>query len=481
MRGCETKDTLRTEVVSSFALVACVFGMLGCAGDGLDAEFTDSTANDELTARVLKNASTNEMVKRFVALPGEKVVVFDFDDTLLDHVDGASSQWASYAERAISTYLTRHQVNIAICSRNPNRNEGLNRSLRRLNPSVFNDSFFASPAFQTDSGLQKWDNIEQIMAYYGVTRSDRVLFFDDNEGNIERVTRESDVVSIRVGENGLDRKEFRDGISAFLLCAENARGGNYCSVCGDCRIRAGDCDDDSECASGLRCVSEADGGDHRQPGHDICAASTNCDGQCSIACPCLEGEGDCDSDIDCAGSLVCPPDGRGTEYCEQPGNGGGGGGPVLGSGNLRVLTGNGTWVSVSCDSGEPRADGGNDIWRTSGRKLLNQDDVYLYCPESYRDGDDCRCSSSRSERFHAIAHDDFNVDASDRRYPNSLGSRVTERGPMWIFPNSGHEYCLSVGRNNNVIETVDGGDDRNHHESTHQGRCNEWCLAGGCP
>jgi hypothetical protein len=51
---------------------------------------------------------------------------------------------------------------------------------------------------------------------------------------------------------------------------------------------------------------------------------------------------------------------------------------------------------------------------------------------------------------------------------------------MYIFPNNGHEFCLVVG-SNDIIENKDGGDDGSHHESTHKGKCNEWCFGDGCP
>jgi hypothetical protein len=47
-------------------------------------------------------------------------------------------------------------------------------------------------------------------------------------------------------------------------------------------------------------------------------SNVNCDGNCSSSCPCGVGQGDCDHDSDCEGNLVCPDDGPGSEYCQEP-------------------------------------------------------------------------------------------------------------------------------------------------------------------
>jgi hypothetical protein len=106
--------------------------------------------------------------------------------------------------------------------------------------------------------------------------------------------------------------------------------------------------------------------------------------------------------------------------------------------------------------------------------------VYLFCDEGWADGRDCQCSRSSSEAYHAIAQADFNVSSGARKYGNGLTTSLAGRGPMYIFPNNGHEFCLVVG-SNDIIENKDGGDDGSHHESTHKGKCNEWCFGDGCP
>lgn len=176
-------------------------GQCGCGV----AEGTCSTNND------VADLETEELVRRVAALPAKTLVVFDFDDTLYDHVDGGSSKWAQYAKSAVS-HLKQRGIAISVCSRNKNSNGALNRALKGLNSEVFNDAFFKSPAFQTDTGLDKSDDIRQAMSYFGIKRDSQVVFYDDDKGNIERVNAATDVISIMVGSNGIDRNEFREGM-----------------------------------------------------------------------------------------------------------------------------------------------------------------------------------------------------------------------------------------------------------------------------
>lgn len=82
-------------------------------------------------------------------------------------------------------------------------------------------------------------------------------------------------------------------------------GRECCSTRNPCKIGQGDCDKDSECAGSLTC------------GKDNCASpfpskadccQTGCSGEnacCSAREPCGLGEGDCDHDSECAGDLIC--------------------------------------------------------------------------------------------------------------------------------------------------------------------------------
>lgn len=98
-------------------------------------------------------------------------------------------------------------------------------------------------------------------------------------------------------------------------CPSVPGGWSYCTSDCPCDVGEGDCDSDSQCASGLVC--------HQDVGPvygysssilDVCdvPGSPACFGApvgdwdyCSSACPCAEGEGDCDRDADCQTGLTC--------------------------------------------------------------------------------------------------------------------------------------------------------------------------------
>lgn len=126
---------------------------------------------------------------------------------------------------------------------------------------------------------------------------------------------------------------FQEGIKNWLnvtnACNLEPGDWNYCSnlACGLCAEGMGDCDADAECRTGLVCsqnmgaqygfVSTLDvctktgspqpeGDCTRQPGDwDYCT-----DPQCG---PCASGQGDCDSNSECQGGLVCLPN-TGAQY-----------------------------------------------------------------------------------------------------------------------------------------------------------------------
>jgi hypothetical protein len=141
----------------------------------------------------------------------------------------------------------------------------------------------------------------------------------------------------------------------------------------------------------------------------------------------------------------------------------------------------GVWKRVGCTgSTVPKANGSSDTWTIVDRKLKNQNGVYLYCGEGWPDGKKCVCSSGSSEAYHAITKADMNVHESKRVHGNMLTTTLAAKGTMYIFPNNAHEYCLGVNASSEIYNK-DGGDDGNHHESTHAGKCNEWCFGSGCP
>ena len=96
-----------------------------------------------------------------------------------------------------------------------------------------------------------------------------------------------------------------------------------CTPWSKCSAGRGDCDRDSDCASGLRCGTNncrpGVTGSNWSPAADCCevAEPKTCNGVpstdwscCTSANKCNVGEGDCDRDSDCASGLIC-----GTDKC----------------------------------------------------------------------------------------------------------------------------------------------------------------------
>jgi hypothetical protein len=115
-------------------------------------------------------------------------------------------------------------------------------------------------------------------------------------------------------------------------CGLPLGSGRFCSdpACGPCSAGQGDCDSDAECASGLTCEDNVGASFGFAPGIDVCM-QTICTSEvgrgnfCSVCGPCTDGQGDCDSDTECAAGLVCVDDvgpifgfGPRVDVCLQP-------------------------------------------------------------------------------------------------------------------------------------------------------------------
>ena len=87
---------------------------------------------------------------------------------------------------------------------------------------------------------------------------------------------------------------------------------NYCVDQGPCSAGEGDCDRDSECASGLTCVHDVGANYGFASDVDVCEGGgglPNGDyNYCVDQGPCSAGEGDCDRDSECASGLTCVHD-----------------------------------------------------------------------------------------------------------------------------------------------------------------------------
>ncbi|MCK6588092.1 MAG: trypsin-like serine protease [Polyangiaceae bacterium] len=127
--------------------------------------------------------------------------------------------------------------------------------------------------------------------------------------------------------NGVDyssytsREAFGEWASARIACDSfDPRAPSYtlCSEDCPCEVGQGDCDYSAQCRSGLNCAWNA-GAKYGLPADfDVCEAPSTCPDFSAASpdpdfctnpdCPCTYGEGDCDSDRECGGELVCRHD-----------------------------------------------------------------------------------------------------------------------------------------------------------------------------
>ena len=94
-------------------------------------------------------------------------------------------------------------------------------------------------------------------------------------------------------------------------CHVGALGtGAYCSVACPCGDQEGDCDSDADCEAGLACTNNVGATYGFSANIDVCLSSCHVGAlgsgpYCSPGCPCDDGEGDCDSDADCTAGNTC--------------------------------------------------------------------------------------------------------------------------------------------------------------------------------
>jgi hypothetical protein len=202
---------------------------------------------------------------------------------------------------------------------------------------------------------------------------------------------------------------------------------------------------------------------------DQVSKASKCNDRCSPSCPCLEGEGDCDSNRDCASGLICPPDGKGIERCQKSGgssgggssgggssgggssgggsSGGGSSGGSADSGSSNTLLVHaGGWKYVYCSGSAVKVSGSasnKQRWVKRGTRTIYNESVgkYLYCPE--RDGGyaptECTCSS-RSENYHQ------KTSATGGTAP----ATISTNRDIYIAPNNNMNACFKVIRGDRV-------------------------------
>ena len=99
--------------------------------------------------------------------------------------------------------------------------------------------------------------------------------------------------------------------SILSACTGDPLGSfDYCSTDCPCGAEQGDCDSDAECTTGLVCMRDTGGLFGFDPEVDTCMEPCSPEALgtpdfCSPECPCESGEGDCDGDSDCATGGVC--------------------------------------------------------------------------------------------------------------------------------------------------------------------------------
>ena len=83
---------------------------------------------------------------------------------------------------------------------------------------------------------------------------------------------------------------------------------DYCRDYGPCSVGQGDCDNTSECESGLECRRNVGAAYGFPANYDVCAAAEGQNGDvdyCRDHGPCSVGEGDCDNTSECESGLEC--------------------------------------------------------------------------------------------------------------------------------------------------------------------------------
>lgn len=99
-------------------------------------------------------------------------------------------------------------------------------------------------------------------------------------------------------------------INRIGSCSGSPGSGSFCSSTCPCEDGEGDCDSDSQCVAGHRCMRNIGAEFGWDPDVDVCMAQCPDIGGgsldfCSPGCPCELGEGDCDSDGECVAGAVC--------------------------------------------------------------------------------------------------------------------------------------------------------------------------------
>lgn len=141
------------------------------------------------------------------------------------------------------------------------------------------------------------------------------------------------------------------------VCPWSVGHPRYCADCGPCLEGEGDCDGDVQCAGSLVCVDDVGANYGFGPTIDVCESVCPWPaghGRFCLDCgPCFAGQGDCDDDSQCLAGLTCRQNvgtnygfGAGVDVCEDPCL------VPLGDPNYCALCGPCTTGEGDCDAGQ---------------------------------------------------------------------------------------------------------------------------------
>ena len=138
----------------------------------------------------------------------DRVVIFDFDDTLKLHNPARQAPEALWAVQE----TVRHGMGIAVASASCHT-EYLKEFLFEMEPEIFTKEFLASPAFQTCQ-KKKTGALKCTLAHHGLLSSPEcAIFFDDSMSNF-KYADEAKIEMIEVKKGvGVTAEKFNQGLS----------------------------------------------------------------------------------------------------------------------------------------------------------------------------------------------------------------------------------------------------------------------------
>ena len=139
--------------------------------------------------------------------------------------------------------------------------------------------------------------------------SESIITETDNEDeDADETESETETEDEEEDETETEDEEEEDETETEAKCSPAADDWDCCSEAAPCGLGEGDCDTDEECEGPLVCGdNNCEGGDYKMDCCQarVCLAALNGWDCCTASSPCGLGYGDCDTDEECAGPLVC--------------------------------------------------------------------------------------------------------------------------------------------------------------------------------